>query len=106
MPVILVPLKQQRGRSGRVKGELPRVPYRLALLISYRVYQLELLEYEDTGGLTPSGVVLALVGSENMTPSGKEAESSLTLRMYNLSSLVSLARWAITQKVLWYDRQP
>ncbi|THH16413.1 hypothetical protein EW146_g4220 [Bondarzewia mesenterica] len=60
------------------------------------VYQLSLLEVEDTGEGTPQGVVLALVGPEADTP--KDQESPRTLRMYNLTSLISLAKWAISQK--------
>ncbi|KAG7447645.1 uncharacterized protein BT62DRAFT_930663 [Guyanagaster necrorhizus] len=61
------------------------------------VYQLSLLEVEQTGG-TPQGVVLALVGPDPNTPTSKDAESLRTLRMYNLSSLTSLAKWAVAQK--------
>ena len=43
-------------------------------------------------------MVLALVGSVIDDPS-KEQEGIRTLRMYNLASLVSLAKWAIAQKV-------
>ncbi|OCH94266.1 hypothetical protein OBBRIDRAFT_747898 [Obba rivulosa] len=60
------------------------------------VYQMSILEVESTGQGTPQGVVLALVGSE--PDSAKEQEGIRTLRMYNLASLVSLARWAILQK--------
>ncbi|EJD01378.1 uncharacterized protein FOMMEDRAFT_111155 [Fomitiporia mediterranea MF3/22] len=63
------------------------------------VYQLELLEFQDTGDLTPHGVVLALVGSEVESPTNsKERDVIRSIRMYNLSSLTSLARWATTQK--------
>lgn len=61
------------------------------------VFQMSLLEVEEIGEGTPHGVALFLVGSdpENV----KEQESTRTLRMYNLASLISLARWAISQKV-------
>ena len=59
---------------------------------------MSILEMESTGQGTPQGVVLALVGSVIDDPS-KEQESIRTLRMYNLASLVSLAKWAIAQKV-------
>jgi hypothetical protein len=49
---------------------------------------------EHTGDGTPAGVVLALVGSEPGDP-----EAPRGLRMYNLSSLISLAKWAISAKV-------
>ena len=68
---------------------------RLAL---FSVYQMSVLEMESTGQGTPQGVVLALVGSVIDDPS-KEQEGIRTLRMYNLASLVSLAKWAIAQKV-------
>ena len=59
---------------------------------------MTILESESTGEGTPQGVVLALVSSD-AEASSKDQESSRTLRMYNLSSLVSLAKWATTQKV-------
>ncbi|ETW84114.1 hypothetical protein HETIRDRAFT_381493 [Heterobasidion irregulare TC 32-1] len=60
------------------------------------VYQMSLLEVEDTGEGTPQGVVLALVGPEVDSP--KDQEPPRTLRMYNLSSLISLAKWAMSEK--------
>lgn len=57
---------------------------------------MSLLEVENIGESTPQGVVLALVGSES---EGKEHDGLRTLRMYNLASLISLAKWAISQKV-------
>ena len=59
---------------------------------------MTILESESTGEGTPQGVVLALVSTE--PDSTKEQESPRTLRMYNLASLVSLAKWMVTQKVL------
>ncbi|KZT71553.1 hypothetical protein DAEQUDRAFT_763780 [Daedalea quercina L-15889] len=63
------------------------------------VYQMSVLEMESTGQGTPQGVVLALVGPvpEDLS---REQEGVRTLRMYNLASLVSLAKWAIAQKGL------
>lgn len=58
---------------------------------------MSLLEVEEVGEGTPHGVALFLVGSD--PENGKEQESSRTLRMYNLTSLISLARWAISRKV-------
>jgi hypothetical protein len=58
---------------------------------------MSILEVEEIGEGTPQGVALFLVGSD--PENGKEQESSRTLRMYNLSSLISLARWAISRKV-------
>ncbi|KAI0776186.1 hypothetical protein BD413DRAFT_688386 [Trametes elegans] len=60
------------------------------------VHQMSILESESTGEGTPQGVVLALVSTE--ADSTKEQETPRTLRMYNLASLVSLAKWAVTQK--------
>lgn len=65
----------------------------------YRVFQLELLEFQETGDLTPYGVVLALVGPEVEITSPKEHDAIRSIRMYSLASLVSLARWAIMMKV-------
>ena len=84
---------------GRV-GDLLVARFKLFDQSNFRVYQLELLELEDTGGVTPQGVVLALVGSEPEASSSKDQEPLRTLRMHNLASLTSLARWAITQKVI------
>jgi hypothetical protein len=58
---------------------------------------MSLLEVEDTGSSSPYGVVLFLVGSDS--DGGKEQESNRMLRMYNLASLISLAKWAISHKV-------
>lgn len=69
------------------------------------VYQLELLESQNAEDYTPSGVVLALVGTEPQTPSTKDPEVSRSIRMYNLASLISLARWAVTQPVCHYSNK-
>ncbi len=58
---------------------------------------MSLLEMEEIGESTPQGVALLLVGSDS--ENGKEQESSRTLRMYNLASLINLAKWAISPKV-------
>lgn len=60
------------------------------------VFQMSLLEVEDIGESTPQGVALFLVGCE--PENGKEQESMRILRMYNLASLISLAKWAISRK--------
>lgn len=71
-------------------------------LLAGRVYQLALLEHEQrsTDG-TPQGVILALVGAE--PPEGGSEkdgkESHRTVRMYNLSSLASITRWATARQV-------
>ncbi|EGN92045.1 hypothetical protein SERLA73DRAFT_173171 [Serpula lacrymans var. lacrymans S7.3] len=63
------------------------------------VYQMSVLESEDSGEGTPKGVVLVLVGPDTDTPStNHEKESIRTLRMYNLASLTSLAKWTIAQQ--------
>lgn len=59
---------------------------------------MSLLEVEESGEGSPQGVVLLLVGPELDSPLSKE-ESLRTLRMYNLASLTSLAKWTIAQKV-------
>ncbi|TFK72029.1 hypothetical protein BDN72DRAFT_887404 [Pluteus cervinus] len=58
------------------------------------VYQMDVLEVENIGSGTPQGVVLALVGRD--TDLGGQ-ESPQSIRMYNLASLSSLAKWAISQ---------
>jgi hypothetical protein len=69
-----------------------------AILTSFfSVFQMSLLEVEEIGESSPQGVALFLVGTES--ESGKEQESNRTLRMYNLASLISLAKWAISNKV-------
>jgi hypothetical protein len=60
---------------------------------------MTLLEIEDNGSGVPQGVVLAIVGpSLDALNPGKETETARTARMYNLTSLVNLARWTISQK--------
>ncbi len=58
---------------------------------------MSLLEVEEIGEGSPQGVALFLVGSDS--ENGKEQESNRLLRMYNLASLISLAQWAVSQKV-------
>jgi hypothetical protein len=69
----------------------------VTLTAFFSVFQMSLLEVEDIGESTPQGVALFLVGCD--PENGKEQESMRTLRMYNLSSLISLAKWAISRKV-------
>lgn len=81
---------------------LMHVRTQISLLCHFSVYQMSILEYEDIGEGTPQGVVLALVGPEPDAPlsvSNGHQESLRTLRMYNLTSLMSLAKWTIAQKV-------
>ena len=72
----------------------------LPLAHTFSVYQLTLLEVDHNGTDTPSGVVLALVGScrEDET-SSRDVESIRSLRMYSLSSIISLAKWAASSQV-------
>ena len=66
----------------------------------FRVYQLTLLEVDNSGTDTPSGVVLALVGScREDECSSKDVESTKSLRMYSLSSVISLVKWAASNQV-------
>lgn len=66
----------------------------------FSVYQLTLLEVDYNGTDTPTGVVLALVGSCREDESlSKDVESTKSLRMYSLSSIVSLAKWAASSQV-------
>ena len=58
---------------------------------------MSILEVEDIGESTPQGVALFLVSCDS--ENGKEQESMRVLRMYNLASLISLAKWAISRKV-------
>jgi hypothetical protein len=55
---------------------------------------MSLLELEDSAGGLAQGVVLILVGAESQSPS----DSPRSLRMYNLASLISLAKWAVSEK--------
>ncbi|KAI0032943.1 hypothetical protein K488DRAFT_78186 [Vararia minispora EC-137] len=60
------------------------------------VFQMTLLEVESTAESIPQGVLLVLVGTELET--GSKDEPYRTLRMYNLASLISLAKWASANK--------
>ncbi|KAF5387603.1 hypothetical protein D9615_000730 [Tricholomella constricta] len=62
------------------------------------VFQMSLLEVENTGEGIPQGIILALVGPEPGSPSVKDVESMRSLRMYNLASITSLAKWTVAQK--------
>ncbi|KAJ7265399.1 hypothetical protein B0H12DRAFT_1179995 [Mycena haematopus] len=57
------------------------------------VFQMSILELDNA-----SGVVLMLVGPEPESPLVKESECQRTVRMYNLASLLSLAKWAVANK--------
>jgi len=63
---------------------------------------MSVLEVEDAGNGTLQGVVLAVVGgpsSHDTLVIGRDAENMRTVRMYNLASLISLARRAIAHEV-------
>jgi hypothetical protein len=64
------------------------------------VYQMSILETETASNKT-QGVVLALVAAEpyDVSSPPRETETLRTLRMYNLASLINLAKWAISQRV-------
>ncbi|KAJ8087038.1 hypothetical protein AAF712_002609 [Marasmius tenuissimus] len=89
--------RQWTGNGGiSLKG--PEEAEAFPIWVGDSVFQISLLEVEDAGEGTPQGVVLLLVGPEPGTPSGKDNESLRVLRMYNLASLTSLAKWTISQK--------
>ena len=80
---------------------VPRPPN--ALYPAFSVYQLTLLEVDYNGTDTPTGVVLALVGScREDESSSKDIESAKSLRMYSLSSIISLAKWAASAQVTFW----
>jgi hypothetical protein len=58
---------------------------------------MSLVECEPSGEQSVNGVVLALVGGGPMSP--RDTEGHRVIRMYNLSSLISLAKWAISGRV-------
>jgi hypothetical protein len=60
---------------------------------------MTLIEVETGSDGTLQGVVLILVGSDIDTHGSKDSDPMRSLRMYNLSSLINLARWTIVQKV-------
>ena len=63
-----------------------------------------ILEAEDQGTGTPQGVVLAIVGPGQESPatSSRDSEQLRSARMYSLSSLISLARWTVAQRVSFF----
>ena len=70
------------------------------MLIICSVFQMNILEEDEGGETGPQGVVLALVGpASSLSPFSKESESLRTIRMYSLTSLISLARWFLAQPV-------
>ncbi|VDB97104.1 unnamed protein product [Peniophora sp. CBMAI 1063] len=80
---------QEWGEDGLVsKG--PADAQALPIWEGEAVYQMSILEIEYTGDSIPQGVVLCLVG--------KEGDENRSLRMHNLASLISLAKWAVAHK--------
>lgn len=71
--------------------------YRQRPNIPFSIYQMSILEVHNVGDGTPQGVILALVGPA--IGCSRDHEAMRTLRMYNLASLISLAKWSIAQKV-------
>ena len=64
------------------------------------VLQMSMLEAEDIGNGTPQGVILAVVCPSHDSPVfNRDHENIRTVRMYNLASLISLARWTIANEV-------
>ncbi|KAG7097401.1 hypothetical protein E1B28_004751 [Marasmius oreades] len=84
--------------SGGISLKGPDEAHALPIWNGESVFQMSLLEVDESGEETPQGVVLLLVGPESDSPSGKDSEALRVLRMYNLASLTSLAKWAIAQK--------
>ena len=61
---------------------------------------MSMLEVEDIGVGTPQGVILAVVSPSHDSPAfSKDHENMRTVRMYNLASLINLARWMIANEV-------
>jgi hypothetical protein len=74
-------------------------PWSLFLII-ISVLQMSMLEAEDIGNGTQQGVILAVVCPSHDSPAfSKDHENVRTVRMYNLASLISLARWTIANEV-------
>ncbi|KAJ7613908.1 hypothetical protein FB45DRAFT_1110822 [Roridomyces roridus] len=63
------------------------------------VYQMSILELDNA-----SGVVLMLVGPQTESPAG--SDSQRMIRMYNLGSLISLAKWTIAKASLPQQTTP
>ncbi|KAF5321758.1 hypothetical protein D9619_000583 [Psilocybe cf. subviscida] len=83
--------------SGQIKTNGPDEAVCRVMWRGDAVYQMSVLEAEDPGNGTPQGVVLAVVGPSQDSCSSKDSETRVA-RMYNLASLISLARWAIANK--------
>ncbi|KAG5734496.1 hypothetical protein E4T56_gene5989 [Termitomyces sp. T112] len=58
------------------------------------VIKMSLLEVKNMGEGTQQGVVLALISPK---PDTKEADMMRTLCMYNLASIINLAKWVLAR---------
>jgi hypothetical protein len=72
--------------------------------LHFSVCQMSLLEVEESAGGIPQGVVLVLVGVESQSPGAKDSDLPRSLRMYNLASLINLAKWVLAEKVSVHHR--
>ncbi|KAH7914438.1 hypothetical protein BJ138DRAFT_1000224 [Hygrophoropsis aurantiaca] len=89
---------QEWAESGGILQKGPDEAQSRPIWTGEAVYQLSLLEYDDNGDGSAQGVVLALVGPDADPSSAGHQESLRSLRMYNLASLTSLAKWTIAQR--------
>ncbi|RDB20203.1 hypothetical protein Hypma_012918 [Hypsizygus marmoreus] len=89
---------QEWTEDGRIVVKGPDEAHAYMMWQGESIIQMSLLEVESNGEGTPQGVVLALVGPDPDTPGLRDADSMRSLRMYNLASLTSLAKWAVAQK--------
>lgn len=62
------------------------------------VLQMDMLEMDTRSSAGSQGVVLMLLAPDADT-AYREGETTRSLRMYNLTSLISLAKWAVNQQV-------
>ncbi|PPQ63136.1 hypothetical protein CVT24_005776 [Panaeolus cyanescens] len=96
---------QEWSDEGEINMKGPNEAYCRQIWKGECVYQMSILEVEDQGVGTPQGVVLAVVGpSSDSGISHRDPESIKNARMYNLGSLISLARWTIAQKVAFLSK--
>ncbi|KAJ6615562.1 hypothetical protein B0H10DRAFT_2039948 [Mycena sp. CBHHK59/15] len=90
---VLDVLPQEWNDAGGLDVKGPEDAAVRAIWLGESVFQMSILEVEHA-----SGVVLLLVGPEPESPSAKDTEGLRTIRMYNLTSLISLAKWAVANK--------
>ncbi|KAG6910814.1 hypothetical protein DXG01_007703 [Tephrocybe rancida] len=90
---------QERSDDGNLTINGPDGAHARTIWLGQSVLQLSFLEGGGgNGGGASHDAVLALVGPAADSP-GTKATGSRSIRIYNLESLASLARWAITRKV-------